>query len=107
MAYQWFDTAAFVNPPGYTFGNVGRALPDVRNPGFLNCDFSSKNAVVKDRLTVQLRAEAFNLDNHVNLGYPDTSFVAGANGLNSSSTFGTITSSRQSRLVQMGMKLQC
>ena len=104
--YEWFNTATFFNPPAYTFGDVGRALPDVRNPGFFNCDFSiSKSTVIKERLKVQLRIEAFNLDNHVNLGYPNTSFLAGANGLNSSSTFGTITSARAPRLIQLGLKL--
>jgi hypothetical protein len=49
--------------------------------------------------------EAFNLDNHVNLGYPNAGFSAGANGLNQSSTFGTITSARAPRLIQIGLKL--
>ena len=103
--YEWFDTSAFVNPPSYTFGTVGRALPDVRNPGFFNCDFSTiKNFVVRERYRTQVRIEAFNLDNHVNLGYPNARFVAGTNGLNSGSTFGVITSSRQPRLVQLGLK---
>ena len=104
--YEWFNTAAFVNPPTYTFGNIGRALPDVRNPGFVNCDFSiSKSTVIKERLKAQLRIEAFNLDNHVNLGYPATGFSAGANGLNNSSTFGVITSARAARIIQLGLKL--
>jgi hypothetical protein len=105
-AAQWFNTAVFVNPPNYTYGTVGRALPDVRNPGFFNMDFSLiKNTTLKERLNVQFRAEAFNVDNHVNLGFPNTAFVAGANGANVSSTFGTITSSRASRSIQLGMKL--
>ena len=104
--YAWFNTSVFVNPPLYTYGNVGRALPDVRNPGFFNVDFSLiKNARVKEKVTVQFRAEAFNLDNHVNLGYPGTGFSPGANGTNVSSTFGTITSARAPRTVQLGLKL--
>jgi len=104
--YEWFNTAAFVNPPTYTFGNIGRALPDVRNPGFVNCDFSLiKNTTIKERLRVQFRIEAFNLDNHVNLGYPATGFSPGTNGYNQSSTFGQITSARASRIIQLGMKL--
>jgi len=104
--YEWFNTAAFVNPPNYTFGNVSRALPDVSNPGFFNCDFSLiKNNRIKERANLQIRAEFFNLDNHTNLGLVNASFVPGANGLNSSSTFGTITSSMPSRTIQLGMKL--
>ena len=104
--YEWFNTAAFVNPPNYTYGNVGRALPDVSNPGFFNCDFSLiKNNRIKERANLQVRAEFFNLDNHTNLGLVNSTFVPGANGLNSSSTFGTITSSMPSRTIQLGMKL--
>lgn len=104
--YEWFNTAVFVNPPNYTYGNLGRTLPDVSTPGFFNLDFSMiKNVRIKERTSLQIRGEAFNLDNHTNLGYPNTSFVPGTNGLNSSSTFGTITSARASRTVQLGMKL--
>ena len=104
--YGWFNTAAFVNPPQYTYGNVGRTLPDVRNPGFFNCDFSLiKNTRIKERVNIQFRAEAFNMDNHTNLGFASGGFSPGANGLNASSTFGTITSARAARSIQLGMKL--
>ena len=104
--YAWFNTAAFVNPPNYTYGNVGRALPDVRVPGFFNIDFSMiKNTKVREKTSLQFRAEAFNLDNHVNLGFPNTGFSPGSTGSNVSSTFGTITSARAPRTVQLGLKL--
>jgi hypothetical protein len=104
--YEWFNTAVFVNPPNYTFGNVGRALPDVRNPGYFNCDMSLiKNNRIKEHLNAQLRVEFFNMDNHTNLGMVNSSFSAGTNGLNQSSTFGTITSAMASRTIQVGMKL--
>ena len=35
---HWFNTSVFVNPPPFTFGNVGRLLPDVRGPGLENVD---------------------------------------------------------------------
>jgi hypothetical protein len=41
----------------------------------------------------------------VNLLEPGTTFVPGANGLNSSSLFGTITGARDPRNVQLGLKL--
>ncbi len=103
--YQWFNPLVFVNPPNYTYGNVGRALPDVRNPGFFNCDFSLiKNTHIHESFNVQFRAEAFNLDNHVNLGFVNATFTPGANGMNSNSTFGTVTSARSARSIQLGMK---
>jgi outer membrane receptor protein involved in Fe transport len=105
--YEWFNTQAFVNPPNFTFGNLGRVLPDVRAPGVENYDLSLvKNTAIKgERWRLQFRAEAFNLLNHVNLLYPDVTFVPGANGLNSSATFGTITGARDPRTFQLAMKL--
>jgi len=105
-AAQWFDTSQFVNPPNFTFGNVGRTLPDARTPGIVNLDFSViKNVQIRERFKLQLRGESFNVANHANLLPPNTSFVAGANGRNSSATFGTVTAARDARIVQVGMKL--
>jgi hypothetical protein len=81
-------------------------LPDVRNPGVVNVDLSIiKDFSIKERARIQFRAESFNVANHVNLGFPNATFVPGANGLNNSSTFGTITSARDARSIQLGMKL--
>ena len=109
-ASRWFDTSTFVNPPDFTFGNVGRALPDVRAPGTVNFDLSLiKDTYVTESVNVQFRAEAFNFLNHVNLGgrgnAPNTAFRPGADGLNSSATFGTITSARDARVIQFGLKI--
>jgi hypothetical protein len=103
---EWFNTAVFVNPPNYTYGDLSRTLPDVRSRGFFNVDFSLiKNIHIVERFSLQIRAEAFNLDNHVNPEYPNATFVAGANGLNASGSFGTITSARDPRTVQLALKL--
>jgi hypothetical protein len=105
--YEWFNTAVFVNPPSYTFGNLGRVLPDVSGPRLVNIDLSLiKNIQLRERFSLQLRAESFNMANHVNLGMPNTGFSAGANGLNSSSTFGTITSAAAARTYQFGAKIK-
>ena len=102
----WFNTAVFVNPPNYVYGNVSRTLPDVRTPGVVNIDLSLiKNNRLSERVNLQLRAESFNIANHVNLGIPNTSFSPGPNGTNVSSTFGTITSARSSRSIQFAAKV--
>ena len=103
---RWFDTEAFVNPPDFTFGNVGRALPDVRSPGTVNWDLSLiKNTGLTERLNMQFRVEAFNFLNLVNLRKPNTRFRPGPDGKNASATFGTITSARDARVIQFGLKL--
>jgi hypothetical protein len=104
--YEWFNTSVFVNPANYTYGNVSRTLPDVRGPGAVNVDLSLiKSFHIWERFSVQLRGEAFNVANHVNLGMPNTSFSPGTNGLNTSSTFGTITTASAARIVQLGAKV--
>ncbi len=105
-AARWFDTDQFVNPPDFTFGNVGRALPDVRAPGTVNFDLSlMKDTFIGERVNIQFRAEAFNFLNSVNLRSPNAQFRAGPDGLNSSATFATITAARDARVIQFGLKV--
>ncbi|MDP2997871.1 MAG: carboxypeptidase regulatory-like domain-containing protein [Bryobacterales bacterium] len=103
---RWFDTMQFVNPPNFTYGNLGRMLPDVREPGIVNWDLSLiKNTSITERVSLQFRAESFNFMNHVNLGRPATGFSAGPTGFNQSGSFGVITSADDARIVQFGLKL--
>jgi outer membrane receptor protein involved in Fe transport len=103
---RWFDTAQFVNPPNFTFGNVGRALPDVRHPGTVNFDLSLiKDTRITERVRLQFRAESFNVANHVNLGLADDTFGAGPDGRNLRAQFGTIVSARDARINQLGLKV--
>jgi len=37
---RWFNTSCFVQPPSFTFGDVGRVLPNVRWDGASNFDFA-------------------------------------------------------------------
>jgi hypothetical protein len=103
---KWFDTTAFVNPAIYTFGNIGRTLPDVRSPGLIDIDLALlKTTRIYERLSIQIRAEAFNLANTTNLGLPNSTFVPGTDGRNASATFGTITTAFDARSLQFGLKL--
>ncbi|MEZ5365412.1 MAG: carboxypeptidase regulatory-like domain-containing protein [Bryobacterales bacterium] len=103
---RWFDTTQFVNPPDFTFGNVGRALPDVRHPGAVNWDLSMiKDTRISERFNVQFRAEAFNFLNQTNYKLVNDSFSPGPDGFNASGSFGTITAARDARVIQLGLKL--
>ncbi len=108
-AQQWFDTSAFVNPANFTFGNVGRVLPDVRSPGIVNFDLSlMKDTYIGERVNVQFRIEAFNFMNKVNLGARNgvnTRFVPAQDGTNRSATFGTIVNAREARVLQLALKV--
>jgi len=93
---RWFNTGAFVFPAPGTFGNAGRNI--LEGPGFQNVNASLvKNTALTERLNLQLRAEAFNLFNHPNFNLPDN-FLG-------SPTFGRISSARDPRHLQFGVKL--
>ena len=97
---KWFDTAAFAQPANFTFGNVGRVLPDVRFGGQRNWDLAAlKNFPLHgERLKLQARAEFFNAFNMVCLGRPDSAL--------NSATFGTVNSQSNSpRQLQFGLRL--
>ena len=95
-ADEWFNTDAFAFPAPGTFGNAGRNILD--GPGFQNFNVALvKNTAFSERVNLQFRAEAFNFFNHPNFNLPDN-FLA-------SPTFGRITSSRDPRHLQFGLKL--
>ncbi len=75
----------FSQPAAFTFGNAGRTLPDVRAPSGQNIDFSLfKNFKPIERLTVEFRAEAFNILNQVVFGTPNTTLTSNQFGVISS-----------------------
>ena len=96
--YQWFNAATFSQPAPFTFGSVSRTI-NVFSPGMVNFDASLfKNIQIRERVTLQLRAEFFNLFNHANFGPPDTSL--------GNKTFGQINSTALlPRVGQLALKL--
>lgn len=103
---HWFRTDVFVNPPPFTFGNVGRTLPDVRAPGINDIDFSLlKSTRIRERFRVQFRVEAFNVLNHANYLSPGGTFTPDSQGRNANPNLGVITAARDARIVQLGLKV--
>src|SRR5712671_787898 len=81
-ADKWFNPAAFAAPPAFTFGNAGRN--SMYGPPMQTLDFALARAFrVTERASFQIRGEAFNALNKVNLGTPNR-FV-------NTPQFGTIT----------------
>jgi len=101
---QWFNPAAFLQPPANSgfYGNLGRDT--LNGPGLATWDFSAlKNTAVRERFTIQFRAELFNLLNRANFNTPNL-IVFTPTGV--SGTAGAITStSTTSRQVQFALKL--
>ena len=83
---QWITSGAFTAAPQGSFGTSARN--NYRGPAFASVDAAVvKNTTIREGVSLQLRAEMFNIFNHVNLANPDTSTL-------SSGTFGQITSTR-------------
>jgi Carboxypeptidase regulatory-like domain/TonB-dependent Receptor Plug Domain len=107
---QWFNPAAFIAPPSTLgfYGNMGR--DEYTGPGLATWDFSVlKDTRIHERLTLEFRAELFNLLDRANFNTPNlitftpptATHLSGVSG-----TAGAISStSTTSRQVQFGLKL--
>lgn len=96
---RWFDTTAFAPAPTFTFGNVGRTLPDVRTDGANNIDMTiGKYLRVPGGLRLQIRVDAFNLLNTPQFAAPEGSVT--------NPSFGRVTTqANSSRELQVGVKV--
>ena len=102
-ADRYFDANAFVFPPDRTAGNVGRNT--LIAPGLANFDLSlTKTTHVGETVTVEFRAEFYNLFNRVNLGLPETLALDGPGEVNPDAGF-IDSSTTTMRQVQFGLRI--
>jgi hypothetical protein len=95
---RWFNTAAYVAPQPFTFGNASRTEPRLRAPGWATLDLSIlKTFTLRERLGLQFRAESYNLGNRTNFQRPNT--VLGT------PQFGQVLQAWPARNIQFGLKL--
>ncbi len=86
--YNRLNAAAFTEPPVGTIG-IDAPVNYIIRPGIANFDFTlQKSFAIKERMRLELRADAFNIFNH-------TQF----NGLNSTLNFKSLTDSTPTNLV--------
>ena len=94
---KYFDTSRFALPALGTFGTAGRNI--LSGPGYANVDMSAFKAFrIREGISLELRWEVFNLFNRANFSNPSGNF--------SSASFGQITSARDPRIMQVGLKLR-
>ncbi len=95
----WLAPAWFAQPAAGTYGNVGKN--NFRSPSVWNVDsglFKNFHPMPSNEaFRVQFRAEFFNLFNHTELRDPSSTV--------SSSSFGSIRSANDPRIIQLAMKL--
>ncbi|RPI21909.1 MAG: TonB-dependent receptor [Acidobacteria bacterium] len=96
---QWFDTDAFALTSQGTgeYGNSGRNIID--GPGFKKVDLSLfRDFAAGEKVRLQVRFEANNFFNLVNLQNPETA-------MNDRTNFGRILTAAPMREVQLGLRL--
>lgn len=95
------DRLHFLNAAAYSvpaLNTPGHAAPSsARGPGALTTDINLVKRFTFDRVTADVRAEAFNLFNRTNYGDPNASYP--------SASFGSITSAGEPRIVQLALRL--
>jgi len=97
---MWFNTAAFRTLPSFTLRTVSTRLARLQGDAIVNYDLSlSKTTNLTERLRLQLRWEAFNALNRLQLAAPN---------LNpSSGSYGRVTGQANSaRSMQLGVRLE-
>ncbi len=98
---NYFDRSAFAVTPRYTFGTLGRFLPDNRGPHQNLWDLSVIKAIpIHEARRLEFRAEFFNLFNMVNLFPPSDAATEFGRP-----QFGTIVDGESARIIQFGLKL--
>jgi hypothetical protein len=95
--FAWINRAAFALPVN-SFGDAGRGI--LRTDDVFNVDLAlQKNIFLRETWRLELKAQAFNVFNHIDLGNPSTNF-------SNATTFGRITSINHGpRQFQFGLRL--
>jgi hypothetical protein len=92
---RWFNTAAFVNPAPFTFGNSPRSV--LRGPSRITTDLTVEKSIgLLFGTRLDVRVEVYNLLNRANFNIPG--FTLGA------ADFGVISSAQPARTVQIGAR---
>ena len=106
----YFNCGAFVavpDVPGSGYGTTGRDF--FRGPGRINLDMSlAKTTAITERVSAEIRVDAFNVFNHAQFANPDTNIDDNTFGVVTSTNLGTGTNALQTqRILQVAGRLTC
>ena len=104
----YFNCGAFVavpDVPGSGYGTTGRDF--FRGPGRINLDMSlAKTTAITERVSAEIRVDAFNVFNHAQFANPDTNIDDNTFGVVTSTNLGTGTNALQTqRILQVAGRL--
>jgi len=103
---NWFNPCAFLQPAKGQLSGASRA--PLSGPDFVNTDFSviKQFALPREGMSLNFRAEIFNLFNHAQFATPNSTSSLGTPDFASPAGFGSISATvNNPRLVQFGLKL--
>jgi hypothetical protein len=101
---RWFNTAAFARPAKGTHGEAPSVV--VRGPGMNNSNVALfKNFHVRDRVNLQIRAEAYNVFNTTQFSKVDTTPKFDPAGNQVNADFGRVTATRDARVMQFALRV--
>jgi len=100
----WLNPAAFKAPDPGTFGSLGNT--NLLGPAYFNIDLAlSRMFSVTEKQRIEIRAEAFNIQNRVNFSNPATiTYPNGPTAALTNNTFGRITADVSPRIMQFAIK---
>jgi hypothetical protein len=101
----WLNPAAFSQPALGTYGDMSPG--SIQAPGSIGIDMALARVFrIKEKMSLMIRAEAFNLPNHVNPGDPNAgnALSSGVDLTLTDSLFGKIVNAADPRIMQVAMK---
>jgi hypothetical protein len=106
---QWITASAFSSPAAGTYGNLGAV--NLRGPGAFQFDMAvSRMFRIREKRSVQLRGEVFNLPNHLNPSTPVATLNSGNFGqiisdVDGVQTGGLLAGGGDPRIIQLALKV--
>jgi hypothetical protein len=96
-AHRFFSKTAFTTEPLGQFGNANQRF--FHGPGLNNWDMAvHKDTVIRENMSIQFRAEFFNVFNHAQFNAPSGDY--------NSSLFGIVTTAGNPRIGQLSLKFR-
>jgi Carboxypeptidase regulatory-like domain len=104
--HGWFNTSCFTAPSNYGFGDEPRTDSTLRTQGIANWDAAvRKSTAITEQVSLEFRAEAFNMWNRVQFGQP-SALCCNNSTDKSNASFGVISSQLNlPRVIQFALRL--
>jgi hypothetical protein len=101
--FRYFNTSVYQRTPQFSIGNGFR--PQFYGPGSNDFDMAVNKNIPLGKVTMQLRAEAYNIFNHTQFNSVDNSAVFAPDGSQTNGDFGRINGAGDPRIMQLAGRI--